>query len=345
MRLRIASNLLALEHVVQPGVELDVVALPGRTLRGRERVAMLRSALACDYVVVNCSPRELFYFCLLKLLFPFTRCKLVSLDTVLPVPRVRSAKERLGLQVKRLLFTRVDLFIEYFKQTQGYERHYGIPRAKFRYVPFKINRYERVLATATRDDGYVFCGGNTRRDFQTLIEAARSLPYPVRIVTMGNDVISGHGSFVDERELPPNVDIVRHDGSDSFLDHIAGARLAALPIKRENISASGIGVYLACMALGKCVVISEGPAVNGVVPDGAAVIVPPEDAAALRDAITRAYTDDAFRERVAGNGQRYALGLGGEQRLCESIVGVLVADRNHDGVPVEGERHRGPGAD
>ena len=76
--------------------------------------------------------------------------------------------------------------------------------------------------------------------------------------------------------LPPNVEVVRHDGSDSFLDHIAASRLVALPIKRENISASGIGVYLAAMALGKCVVISEGPAVNGVVPPGAALIVPPE---------------------------------------------------------------------
>jgi glycosyltransferase involved in cell wall biosynthesis len=230
------------------------------------------------------------------------------------------------LWVKRTLFGQVHLFIEYFRETEGYERHYGIPQSRFRYVPFKINRYERVVNTATRDDGYVFCGGNTRRDFHTLIEAVRGLTVPVRIVTMPNEVIAGHGSILDERNLPSNVEVIRHDGSESFLDHIAGARLVALPIRRENISASGIGVYLASMALGKCVIISEGPAVNGVVPAGAAVIVPPEDPPALRAAIERMYGDESARSSVAAAGQAYALGLGDEERLCTSVADVLIAD-------------------
>jgi glycosyltransferase involved in cell wall biosynthesis len=210
----------------------------------------------------------------------------------------------------------------------GYERHDRIPKHKFRYVPFKVNRYERVLATPTRDDGYVFCGGNTRRDFATLIAAARQLSCPFKIVTMREAVIGSHGSSLDERDLPPNIEVIRHDGSDSFLDFIAAARVVALPIKKANISASGIGVYLASMALGKCVVISEGPAVNGVVPDGAAVIVPAEDPAALRAAIDKAWSDEPFRARVAAAGQAYARQLGGEDRLCESVAQVLVADRS-----------------
>ena len=292
----------------------------------RARLAACRRALACDYVVVNCSPADLFDVCLAKLLSPGARARIVSLDTVLPVPHANSLSARLNLGVKRLLFRQVSLFIEYFRQTDGYERHYGIPRERFRYVPFKINRYERVIATPTRDDGYIFCGGNTRRDFKTLIDAVRDLPLPVTIVTMDDAVIAGHGSVLDERQLPAHVRVVRHDGSDSFLDYIAAARLVALPIRRENISASGIGVYLASMALGKCVITSQGPAVNGVLPEGSAVVVPPEDPAALRAAIERAWADGAFRQRVAANGQRYALGLGGEDRLAQSVMDVLVAD-------------------
>lgn len=283
-------------------------------------------ALRCDYVVVNCSPADLLDLCLAKALWPFSRGRIVSLDTVLPVPRATTTPDVIKLWVKRVLFRQVHLFIEYFRQTEGYERHYGIPHGRFRYVPFKINRYERVVQTATRDDGYVFCGGNTRRDFATLIAAMRDLPLPVRIVTMADDVIAGHGSVLDARHLPPHIAVVRHDGSDSFLDHIAGARLVALPIRRENISASGIGVYLASMALGKCVVISEGPAVNGVVPPGAAVIVPPEDPAALREAIRRVYDDPSARQAVAEAGRAYALSLGGEAQLCASVMNVLVDD-------------------
>lgn len=311
-----------------PVADEQVTVVPFTRVAGglRARLAACRRALDADYVVINCSPADLFDVCLAKLLAPFSRGRIVSLDTVLPVPHADSLPARLKLWVKRTLFRRVSLFIEYFRQTDGYERHYGIPRERFRYVPFKVNRYERVLATPTRDEGYIFCGGNTRRDFKTLIDAVRDLPLPVTIVTMDDAVIAGHGSVLDERHLPAHVRVVRHDGSDSFLDHIAGARLVALPIRRENISASGIGVYLASMALGKCVVISEGPAVNGVVPDGAAVIVPPEDPAALRAAIDRLYHDDVAREAVARAGQAYARSLGGEAQLCASVMRVVLND-------------------
>jgi glycosyltransferase involved in cell wall biosynthesis len=325
--LTIATNLRELAAVAVPGEAVTIVPFSRAAGGLRARLAACRTALACDYVVVNCSPADLFDVCLAKLLSPGARARVVSLDTVLPVPHADSLPARLKLGVKRLLFRQVSLFIEYFRQTDGYERHYGIPRARFRYVPFKINRYERVVATPTRDDGYIFCGGNTRRDFKTLIDAVRDLPLPVTIVTMDDAVIAGHGSELDERQLPAHVRVVRHDGSDSFLDYIAASRLVALPIRRENISASGIGVYLASMALGKCVVISEGPAVNGVVPPGAAVIVPPEDPAALRAAIERVYHDDAARAAVAAAGQAYALSLGGEAQLCASVMAVVLADR------------------
>ena len=328
MRLKILTNLPALAQAHHPGVELEVVThTRPRGVTGY--AAALARLYACDYVVINCAATDLFVYCLLKLAAPFSRARIVSLDTVLPVPRRTTVPQRLSLWIKKLLFRRVHLFIEYFRNTDGYERHYGMPRSRFRYVPFKVNRLERIQRTPTRDDGYIFCGGNTRRDFQTLIAAIRDLPYPVRIVTMAQAIIAGHGSTLDERALPPNVEVIRHDGSETFVDHIAQSRLAVLPIKRENISASGIGVYLAAMALGKCVITSEGPAVDGVVPAGAAVIVPPEDPQRLREAIVRAWDDRAFRERTAASGRAYALSLGGEDRLCQSVLDVIVAD----GVP------------
>ena len=325
-RVRIVSNLNGLGRARCPGLDVDFVPCEGRDAGPLTAAHRFWRALRADYVVINSAPRALYEFCLLRMLVPFARCRVVSLDTVLPVHPTDTLGHRIGLRLKRRLFTQVHLFIEYFRDTAGYERCYGMPRHKFRYVPFKINRYDRVIRTAVRDEGYIFCGGNTRRDFATLIEAARELPWPLRIVTMSDAVIGGHGSRLDERNLPPNVEVIRHDGSASFVDHIAGARIVALPIVRENISASGIGVYLTCMALGKCVVISSGPAVDGVVPEGAAIVVPPEDPAALRAAIERAMTDEGLRARTAAAGQAYALPLGGEARLCESVLGVIAAD-------------------
>lgn len=326
MRIRLLSNLPNLGQVAREGVDVEHVEYPYTTAGRPAAFRALWRSLNCDYAVINCSPLELVVLCATQYLWPFSKCKIVSLDTVLPVPRLDSFRDRVVLQIKRLLFTRVHLFIEYFREVDGYVRHYGMPAEKFRYIPFKINRYERVLKTPVSDGGYIFCGGNTRRDFATLFAAVRDLPYPVRVVTMSDRVIAENGSYIDGDQIPANVELVRHDGSDSFLDHVAAATLVVLPIRRANISASGIGVYLASMALGKCVIISEGPSVNGVLPDGAAIVVPPEQPAALRDAIVRAWTDDVARAAIARRGQQYALSLGGEERLCASVLDVLSVD-------------------
>lgn len=324
--LSLLTNLARLSEVSSENLMLRVTPLSRAPKSLSENLRLFMELAKHDYVLINCSAPLLFHVALLNVLNPFSRCRVVSLDTVLPVPRLTSWTDRVSHWIKVCLFGRVHLFIEYFKDTRGYVLHYRMPAAKFRYVPFKINRYEKVLATPVRDDGYIFCGGNTRRDFATLCEAVRGTSYPVRIVTMSEHIIRGHGSSLEESSLPSNVTLVRHDGSDSFVDHIAAARLVVLPIKKQNISASGIGVYLAAMGLGKCVVISQGPAVDDIVPNGAAVIVPPEDPAALREAIKRVYEDAELRQRVAETGKRYARGLQGERRLYESVMGVLIDD-------------------
>jgi glycosyltransferase involved in cell wall biosynthesis len=296
-------------------------------------VHQLGRLLRFDYALINCAPRILLRLCALKAVNPWSRCRIVSLDTVLPVPALNGVANRARLAMKRRLFNQVHLFIEYFKDTRGYQRYYRIPASKFRYVPFKVNTERRVRSTPSSDEGYIVCGGNTRRDFATLIAAARRLNYPFRIVTMANAIIREHGSYLDENDLPANVHVVRHDGSESFVDHLAAARLVVLPIKRENISASGIGVYLTAMALGKCVIVSDGPAVHGVLPPGAAVVVPPEDPEALRNAIELAYVDVEHRERHARCGATYARSLGGDEQLCESVLRVLVEDARCEGEP------------
>lgn len=261
----------------------------------------------------------------LKLIFPFNRCKLVSIDTILSVPE--SFKDRI-IQLARIIsFKRVHLFIEYFKNTEGYRKYFRIKSEKLRYVPFKINLYESILNTKVSDRGYVFCGGKTRRDFATLVAAIRDLRYPVKIVCPANADIRKHGSFLNENSLPPNIEII-HDvyDYDSFNQYIAASRLVVLPIKKPNISASGISVYLTSMALRKCVIISAGPGVNDILINDEAIIVPPEDPPALRQAIMRAYNDDDYRRSFEENGYNYAMKLEGEERLYRSIIDVVLKD-------------------
>jgi len=48
-------------------------------------------------------------------------------------------------------------------------------------------------------------------------------------------------------------------------------------------------------------------------------LVPPHDVAALKDAICRAWEDDALRKRTAEAGRKYAVSLGGEAELLQRV--------------------------
>lgn len=318
----VVSNTPGLANVVIDGLRIEYIDATSPW-------QVYAASRTSDYVILLCDLGGVLRQCLYRLLPLKNTSKLICVDTVMSVPE--GFRQKLKVRFRSLLFRKVHLFFEYFKDWQGYKNYHRMPLEKFRYVPFKVNRYEHVLAKLEKkevsDKGYIFCGGNTRRDFDSLLEVARRTGYPFVIVTMDNKSIGEHGSYLDEESIPANVNVVRHDGSDSFLDYIADAKLAALPIKKKNVSASGIGVYLACMALGKCVVISSGPSVNGILQDEQqALIVPPEDIDALQAAVVKAYENDELREKVSVQGQNYALSLGGEAKLYENIIRKLLAE-------------------
>lgn len=184
-----------------------------------------------------------------------------------------------------------------------------------------------MLSSPTGDSGYIFSGGMSRRDYPTLVKACDGLPYPVKIVVPAPDQAQVHSTFLNESALPANVKIVHDDGSlESFIGHIAQARLVVIPTKKRDFASTGTSVYLTAMALGKCVIISAGPTSDDILNDGQAVIVPAEDPRALREAMQRVYEDDAFRNRVAQTGREYALGLGDEKRFFRSLLMAIAVE-------------------
>jgi glycosyltransferase involved in cell wall biosynthesis len=287
-------------------------------------VLVFLQSFRCDYIMQNGNPSVLFGLCALKQVFPFHRCRLVVLDILLSRPR--STIDRIKVYVRCILLKKVHRILLYYKDTSAIRRWYPLPANRFAYIPFKINQYELVSTTPVYDGGYVFCGGKTRRDFQTFIKAVDALDLPVKIATTENADIRQHGSYLTDDALPNHIAVTRLDGSAlPFIRLMAGARLVVLPII-PDITGTGISVYITAMALRKCVIISAGPATEDILTDNLAIIVPPEDPNALRAAISRAYTDTELRTRLAANAYRYARQLGGEDRLFTSIVTYLVED-------------------
>lgn len=318
-KIKVITNYRRLKTLKLKDIEIEYSAYPppGRFPAFKTFIG----SFGCDAILLNGCLIDALKLALWKWIIPFHQCKLVVVDVLLSTPRGLAGQVKAA--VFKRLFKEIDAVFLLYKNTSGLQRYYGIAPEKFRYIPFKINQYELIQQQMPTDGGYIFCGGKTRRDFDTLFAAVRDLQVPVKIVTTSNDDIAPHGSYLDESAAPPNVEIVRLDGTPRrFIEYMAGARLVVMPIKPE-ICGAGIGVYLMAMALKKCVILSSGPGAEDVLTEDQAIIVPAQNPLALREAIVKAYTDSEYRARYEHNGYRYAMSLGDEDRMLQSIVSAL----------------------
>jgi glycosyltransferase involved in cell wall biosynthesis len=320
-RLRVLSNSDWFDGKAESGVPIEARHTSRSGLLGTLREFW--TARDCDAVVFNMASRQLLLFCLLRKLLPIGPRKLVAVDLMLPRPQ--GIRQRVRAWIVRRLLKAVDLFIFYFRDIAPWKRFYGIAPDRTCYVPFKVNDYQRVLATTTRDEGFILACGRTHRDYATFFHAVRGLPIEARILARRHE-LAENGTQDDVGSLcAANITVVEDDGSSaSWIDWIARSRLVVLPLSPGTPFAAGISTYLVAMALGKCVIITEGTATRGMLEDGQAIIVPPSDPEALRAAIMAASTDVGYRTRVGAAGQRYARALGDHKRLAMDITCEVV---------------------
>jgi hypothetical protein len=167
---------------------------------------------------------------------------------------------------------------------------FGIPRERVEVVRFGHSLWGRADGP-TSNDGYLFAGGDSLRDYDTLLTAVDGLAAPVRVAT--------HRSF---ERVPSNV-TVGPVPWEEYVGLLAGASAVAVPL-RATRRAAGLITYLNAMAFGKPVIVSDTPAVREYVDDGhTGLVVPPGEPDALRDAIGWTL-DPANREATAAMGRR-----------------------------------------
>jgi glycosyltransferase involved in cell wall biosynthesis len=312
--IRILSNLPRLDSVRTEKFSV-VHRFAGHTDSIWSGIIVFLKSFSADVVVLNGHETRLLVFCLFRKLFPFQRCRLVSLDTLLKRPGSRA--EVITARFKRWLLRRVDGFVLYFKDLDGYKKFYGLAPDRAFYVPFKVNLPRIPLRDEVRDEGeFIVTIGRSHRDTHTFIAAMRQVDYPGILL---HDEREGK---LDVSGLPSNLRHESYDiGDERYIELARRAKLVVLPISSDCISSAGISSYLLAMAFRRCVIITDSPATRGVLTDQA-IIVPPADATALANAIRRAWEDDALRGRVADAGHRYVQDIAGEARLLRDVVNV-----------------------
>lgn len=315
--IRIVSNFKGLDQAKAPG-ERVVHQYVGD---GESAIEFIRKCFDSDVVILNTNQKKLMLACVLRWIVPFVRFRLVSVDLLLRRPTTLTARTKAFLQ--RILLSRVDRFLLYFKNLRGCERFYGIASDRAVYVPFKVNDWDKIhlWANTTSGGDYVMCAGRTMRDVDTFVEAMRRAGCPGLLHQQKADVMAEHGTQAWKGDLPPNLKSVIDDSHEHevFLNFIAKARLVVIPRFQNDIGPAGIATYLVAMALNKCVIISEGPGVDDVLTDEA-VIVSPEDPEALARQIELLWNNHHLRAEIAARGKEYALSLAGEERLHRDIL-------------------------
>lgn len=151
-------------------------------------------------------------------------------------------------------------------------------------------------------------GNDGRRDFDTLVAAAKDITAPVHIVT----------KLPLPEPLPPNV--THHRGSwhgtelsdERIRELYQSARVVVVPLRPSN-QPSGQSVTLQAMACGCPVVLTETEGLwsrEQIIDGKNVVLVPPADAGKLAAAINQLLADPATAERLAIAGREASIQWG-----------------------------------
>lgn len=127
---------------------------------------------------------------------------------------------------------------------------WGIDPAKVRFCPFFFSFTGADLAAAANnpDGDYIFAGGNSHRDYEPLLQAARCMPE--RRFILATRLLE------DRTDLPPNVQagpVPHHE----FVSLMRSAAATVVPIRRGLHRAVGQQTYLNAMWLRKPTVVTD----------------------------------------------------------------------------------------
>ena len=220
--------------------------------------------------------------------------------------------------VLRFVLPRVDRVLALSRHHKAHVEATWRPRAPAELIGYSV---DEVFFRPSEGDGQddanstvLSVGDDWARDFATLVEACVNLP--VRLVLETRQPVVVPPAAADRIQLMPQRLSYRE-----LRDLYAASTIVVLLLK-PSAHPRGITTLFEAMAMGRPVVVPDVGMTNEFVThDQTRLLVPPGDAAALREAIAGLLADPARRRRLGANARAFL-----EQHLSmEAFAGRLAA--------------------
>ena len=223
-------------------------------------------------------------------IWPFTRPRFVVVACwlAMDVPKFSAGRLRWYRWAYRRGVDRVVYFSP--NQTEVYRNVLGLAPNQLADVAFGIDD-EYFTPQDVAEEAYVLAVGRDKgRDWPTLFEAVRGTEIDLRVVCRPEDIAG--------LDVPENVTVLGTVDRSTYRDLTARAAVVVVATKPLAYP-TGQSVTLESMALGKCCVVSDTPAMHDYLDHEVdALLVPPGDREALREALERATADADLRKRL-----------------------------------------------
>ena len=196
----------------------------------------------------------------------------------------------------------------------------GMPPESISVVPFGVDtQYYNPSAVDGQAGGagVVAVGGDSRRDYATLIAAARIANLPLTLVCYPRNIAG--------LDLPPHVRLLRDIRHEEYRRLLLRADLVVTPTIAPAYP-SGQSVVLEAMSLGRATLTTDSPAMREYVTDGVdGALVPPRNPVYLAELIGDLLADDERRQSlgtIAAKTVRTSFDL---EHLWQNVATVLDA--------------------
>ncbi len=168
---------------------------------------------------------------------------------------------------------------------------------------------------------YLLCAGSSGRDLGLLCDAARDLPIEVRLIEGGRESIPARRTRVPAT-YPINVIRYGQVSRQTYLGLLRGATALVHPLPRSDYPV-GITVLLDAMASGVPVVATDVPSATEYQGAGTAAIVPPNDAAAMAEAMRRVVADELWARSLSEAARRHVERIASPEVVGDELGTIL----------------------